>query len=143
MAFGSQKFTINPKSKLDITASWDLIGSVGEIHAIGSFPHMHQRGKKIQTTLLRKAGGTADLGTDLAFDFNNQYFAPLGDVLIKPGDTIKTNCVWENTGGTTVKFGENTDDEMCYSFTMYYPKVKSALWSWMAPALLSSTTVNP
>ncbi len=143
MAFGSRSFTINPKSKLDITASWTIPGSIPEVHAIGAFPHMHGLGKKIQTTLVRKAGGTADLGADLAFDFNNQYFAPLGDVVIKSGDTVKTNCVWENPTDRTVKWGENTDDEMCFSFTMYYPKVTSSLWSWGAPAFLSSTTVNP
>jgi hypothetical protein len=143
MAFGSRSFTINPKSKLDITASWTIPGTIPEVHAIGAFPHMHQLGKKITTTLHKKAGGTADLGSDLAFDFNNQYFDVLGDVVIKSGDTVKTNCVWENPTDRTVRWGENTDDEMCFSFTMYYPKVTSSLWSWGAPAFLSSTTVNP
>lgn len=142
MAFGSRSFTINPKSKLDITSTWTT-SMIPDVHIIGAFPHMHQLGKRIQTTLHRKAGGTADLGKDLAFDFNNQFFESLGDVLVKSGDTVKTNCVWENATDRTVKFGENTDDEMCFSFSMYYPKVKSALWSWSAPAFLASTAINP
>ncbi len=37
-----------------------------------------------------------------------------------------------------VKFGETTVEEMCYSFTMYYPKVQQALWSWALPAVTST-----
>jgi len=142
VAFGSMNFTINPKSTLNITASWTLPSFVPTIHAIGAFPHMHQLGKKIATTLHRADGTTADLGADPAFDFGNQVFAPLADTVIKPGDTVKTNCVWENPTTRTVEYGENTDDEMCYSFTMYYPKITSSLWRWGTPAGLAKTTVN-
>jgi hypothetical protein len=37
-----------------------------------------------------------------------------------------------------VKFGENTEDEMCFSFMSYYPKINFPLWSWMTPSLLSA-----
>jgi hypothetical protein len=103
---------------------------------------MHQLGKKISTTLFRADGTTADLGADPAFDFQNQYFTPLADTVIKPGDTVKTNCIWENPTDRTVTYGENTEDEMCYSFTMYYPKITSSLWRWAAPAATAQTTVN-
>jgi hypothetical protein len=36
-----------------------------------------------------------------------------------------------------VFFGPNTADEMCFAYTMYYPKVTSQQWSWMMPAILS------
>lgn len=142
MAFGSRSFTINPKSKADITATWTIPSTVGNINVIGAFPHMHQLGKQITTTLLMKAGGTADLGKDLAFDFNNQFFQPL-NVPVKIGDTVSTRCIWENPTDRTVRWGENTDDEMCFSFSMYYPKVTTAIWSWMAPSQLSSTKPTP
>jgi hypothetical protein len=115
---------------------------VGEIHAIGTFPHMHQLGKSLSTTLHPKGGGTVDLGTDPAFDFNNQFFGTLPNVSIKGGDTVKTRCVWENPTSSAVGFGENTENEMCYGFTMYYPKVTVSPWSWTLPAYLSTSTVN-
>jgi hypothetical protein len=143
MAFGSRSFTINPKSKLDITASWATSTTVGDIRVIGAFPHMHQLGKQISTVVAHKAGGTSDLGKDLAFDFNNQFFQPLPNILVKQGDTVKTRCVWENPTDRTVTWGENTDDEMCFSFTMYYPKVKGLVWSWMLPSQFAKTEPTP
>jgi hypothetical protein len=42
-----------------------------------------------------------------------------------------------------VKFGENTEDEMCFTFTMYYPAITTAGWSWMLPALGSKCSPTP
>lgn len=142
LAFGSMKFTIPAKGKLDLTASWTIPAGLPELHAIGTFPHMHQLGKSLGTTLHPKAGGTVDLGTDSAFDFNNQFFASLPNISLKSGDTVKTRCVWENPGSSPVSYGENTENEMCFGFTMYYPKITSSVWSWAAPAYLSTSTVN-
>ena len=58
MAFGSMKFTINPKSRTDITATLTVPSLLPTVHAIGAFPHMHQLGKKISTTLYRADGST-------------------------------------------------------------------------------------
>jgi hypothetical protein len=145
MALGSLKFNIPAKSSLDITASFTVPSFIGTIHAIGAFPHMHKLGKSIATNLF--PGGTGapiHLGEDPAFDFNNQFFEPLPDTVIKPGDRIDTRCIWDNTTDSTVSWGEYTEDEMCYSFTMYYPRIAGVggAWSWQAPAYLSSTTIN-
>ena len=40
---------------------------------------------------------------------------------------------WNNTTGLPTTFGQNTDNEMCYSFTAYYPKLDSSI-GWAAPA---------
>lgn len=143
LAFGSAKFEIPAKSRHDITARWVVPTGYPELHAIGAFPHMHTLGTFISTTLQPKGGGTAvDLGTDPRFDFNNQFFAPLPNVTFKTGDVIETRCVWENPRSAPVTWGENTEDEMCFSFTLYYPKVKVDPWSWGLPAFLSTTEVN-
>lgn len=47
-----------------------------------------------------------------AYDFNDQYFAPL-DTTIKAGDSILASCIWDNTSNKTVSGGEATDQEMC------------------------------
>jgi hypothetical protein len=143
LAFGTNRFTIPARGSLDITASWTIPSYVGNIRAIGTFPHMHSLGKFIGTTLVRTDGTTADLGTDASFDFNNQYFSALPGIAIKPGDRVRTRCRWENPTSSEVKFGENTGDEMCFGFTLYYPKVTSGLWySWMQPSILSTSTTN-
>lgn len=143
LAFGSSKFAIAEKSKLDITARWVVPAGFGEIHAIGAFPHMHQLGTYISTTLRPKSGGpSVDLGTDPRFDFSSQFFAPLPNVSLRAGDVVETRCLWENPTARAVTFGENTDDEMCFSFTLYYPRVVTKPWSWGSPAFLSSTEIN-
>jgi hypothetical protein len=145
LAFGSMKFTIPAKSRHTILATWKVPSMLANpVKVIGAFPHMHQLGKSIATSLYPAGGGgPIDLGTDNGFDFNNQFFAQLRGVQVTAGDTVTTRCSWDNPGTSQVRFGEGTADEMCYSFTMYYPKITLSSWSWAAPALLATTTVEP
>lgn len=135
MAFGSQKFTIPAKTKYTLDCSLKIPGAFGEVTVIGAFPHMHKLGRAM-SNMLEPAGGGApiDIGTNAAFDFNAQYWFDIPDTKVKPGDTVRTRCTWDNTTDAPVSQGENTDDEMCYGFTIYYPKVTSSLWSWALPA---------
>ncbi|MGZ3456650.1 MAG: monooxygenase [Polyangiales bacterium] len=143
LAFGSMRFTIPAHKKLDLSATYLVPASMGTIHAVGAFPHMHQLGKSIVTTVMPGGDGAPiDLGTDHAFDFGSQFFTPLSDVVINPGDVVKTRCVWENTTDNDVSFGENTEDEMCFSFTLYYPKVKADPWIWSLPSFAASMEEN-
>ena len=138
MAFGSQDFTIPaappPGGAYSIDCALTVPGSFAGIHFFAAMPHMHKLGVAMSTTLTPKDGGpTVDLGTMPKFDFQTQAWLPL-DATTKSGDVIRTTCSWVNGTGEPVGFGENTADEMCYSFTMYYPRIKSSLWSWAAPA---------
>jgi hypothetical protein len=53
------------------------------------------------------------------------------------GDTVRTRCAWKNPGDVPVTFGERTEDEMCFSFTMYWPRWDSPDWGWATPAASS------
>jgi hypothetical protein len=136
-AFGSMNFTIEPHDTLDITCSvtWDSTA----VTAFAAFPHMHELGTTIGTNDLGSSGsGTpAPMGSVPAWNFQSQLWFPI-NVTLNQGDTIATRCAWNNTTDAPVSFGEYTEDEMCYSFTMYYPKITSSLWSWALPAATSS-----
>jgi Copper type II ascorbate-dependent monooxygenase, C-terminal domain len=54
---------------------------------------------------------------DEDFDFNYQKSYRKNAVLM-PGDTITTECTYSQP----MSFGESTKSEMCYLFTMAYPK---------------------
>jgi Copper type II ascorbate-dependent monooxygenase, C-terminal domain len=41
--------------------------------------------------------------------------------MIPSGGGFKFTCEWNNTGTTTVKFGESANDEMCFFWAYYYP----------------------
>jgi hypothetical protein len=151
IAFGTQSISIPPapppggvftrdcKITVQKVSGVDFAG----LHLFAAMPHMHKIGVSISTTLTPKAGGPdVDLGTDPTFSFSTQSWIPLNAVTAN-GDIIRTQCGWTNTTGAEVGYGENTADEMCYSFTMYYPKIKAPLWSWAAPALTSSCVSKP
>ncbi|MBX3193329.1 MAG: peptidylglycine alpha-amidating monooxygenase [Labilithrix sp.] len=144
LAFGTQSINIPPNippPSIHETSCSITIQSVAGLqfagmHLFASMPHMHKRGFEMETTLT-SGGVTTDLGTVTNWSFDTQSWLQIGGgsgVVTKNGDVIKTRCAWKNTTSQNVRYGEKTEDEMCYSFTLYYPKIKSGLWSWAIPA---------
>lgn len=88
----------------------------GPIKIIGVVPHMHVTGRHMKTTINRK-NGTKEVLHDKPFDFDyqTQYITP---ATINPGDTITTECTFDRP----MAFGTQTNMEMCYNFTLHYPK---------------------
>jgi hypothetical protein len=138
IAFGTVNIDVKAHSSLDETCSFTYPTSAQAIHAFAALPHMHQIGTSISTQVTH-AGQSTDLGTIAHWDFSTQQYLPLGDITIQPGDTLSTRCAWNNPTDTDVRFGPRTEDEMCYSFTLYYPKADIP---WMTPSLVSQCVVN-
>jgi hypothetical protein len=141
LAFGTQDIHIPPAPPAggvySLACSLTVPAQAAGIHMIAAMPHMHKLGVRMSTILTPKAGGDpVDLGTTPSFSFDTQTWYPLGDRAVSAaGDVITTTCGWTNTTGAEVNFGEKTSDEMCYSFTMYWPRITYPGWSWVAPAL--------
>lgn len=143
LAFGTMKFDIPAHGSLDVTCDLTLPAQVKGAHLFSAFPHMHKLGKAIETTLVPSAGGTPiGLGAQANWDFNTQLWFPI-TATVNTGDVVKTRCAWNNPGDKDVTFGTSTSDEMCYSFTGYYPKIQSAQWSWALPASASTCKTTP
>lgn len=140
-AFGATSFTIPAHGSLDLTCTFPVNGLLDGAHVIAALPHMHKLGTSISTMVTPQAATPdLDLGTAKTFSFDAQAWVPVDHVLVS-GDTVKTRCVWQNPGDLPVKQGENTEDEMCFSFTMYYPKKN--LVSFLQPAIASSCAPTP
>lgn len=138
LAFGTQAITIPPQSDHAVTCRIEVPAFFPTMNVVAAMPHMHEIGTRMSTVLKPRAGGPeVDLGTVASFSFANQPWLPVG-AQVKPGDTVETRCAWRNPAPREVRFGERTEDEMCYSFTVYYPKVRAPQWSWAAPALGST-----
>lgn len=89
------------------------------VQILQSWPHMHRYGVHMESEILR-ADGTRETIVDVPFDFDNQV--PYGvDLVVQPGDRIRTRCTFNNTSGGLVSFGGRTEDEMCYNFILAYP----------------------
>jgi hypothetical protein len=85
------------------------------IQVMGISPHMHLTGKHMKSVL--KHGSTTTVIHDADFAFSNQGWYKKW-LTVMPGDTISVRC--DYTAYST--FGEKTTDEMCYMFTVAYPK---------------------
>ena len=42
-------------------------------------------------------------------------------ITLNPGDTIDTECTWNNTTPLTIGWGESSTTEMCFSILYRYP----------------------
>lgn len=86
------------------------------IHILAVTPHMHVEGRHMKATINRKDGTTEALHDEkFDFDFQKTY---IKNATLMPGDTITTEC----TFAKPMSFGTQTSAEMCYLFTMAYPK---------------------
>jgi hypothetical protein len=86
------------------------------IHILSVWPHMHLQGRHMKGTIMR-ANGSKEVLHDKDFDFNYQSLYKK-DVTLMPGESIVTECTYAKP----MSFGEATTDEMCYLFTLAYPK---------------------
>ena len=138
IAFGTQKINVPALSTLNEECSLTIPQLYDGIHLFAAFPHMHQLGMAIETEQARSpSGGIVDLGQNAPWNFNAQLWFPI-DATLHVGDVVNTRCEWQNSTSSTVVYGSNTENEMCYSFSAYYPKVTSSFWSWALPALQAS-----
>jgi hypothetical protein len=144
LAFGTMSFDVPAHGSLDVTCDLDVpIAPPGGFHVMGAMPHMHKLGTAIETkNHPGGAGAPVDLGSRTPWNFDTQYWSSL-DVVVNTGDKVSTRCAWNNPSDYPVKFGENTEDEMCFTFELYYPKITSANWNWAVPAAASKCAPTP
>lgn len=118
---GTEGLCIPPGSSKDFSAACTPRSDMGDIHINGIWPHMHKAARRMVVSIKRKSG-TVDVIHDAPFDFQSQIFFPMkGDVVVHPGDSVLTRCYYENDTPTQIHYGERTQDEMCYAFTMAWP----------------------
>jgi hypothetical protein len=138
LAFGTIGINIPAHGSQDVTCEFTVPDAVGSLHVLAGMPHMHKLGRVISTHLEPGGSGApVDLGTADPWNFDSQIWTTL-DVTANGGDLVRTRCAWDNPGDTDVTFGEQTSDEMCFGFAMYYPKIEAQGFFWGLPAALSS-----
>lgn len=138
MAFGTTEITIPARGSLAVDCSVPVPADGATTHLFAAFPHMHQLGTSIRT--VARPGGTGDpvdLGTVTAWDLGNQTWLPI-DYTLRPGDVVESTCSWNNPSDHGVGYGPTSDDEMCFSYVMYFPKIEASTWHWSLPALYST-----
>ncbi len=137
MAFGTHEFTIPPHGSESVTCNVAVPPTGATTRLFAAFPHMHRLGTSISTRAFPAGGGSAvDIGSVAQWSFDYQSWQSI-DYVLSPGDVVRTKCAWNNPYSHGVGFGPGTDDEMCYSFVMYFPRIEDPAWHWVLPALYS------
>jgi hypothetical protein len=84
-------------------------------------PHAHTLARSMKFTAT--VGGQQVMMHDGPFVFEEQRsYALSKPVVLKTGDKVSTTCVYTNNSNKAITFGENTGNEMCFNFAVYYPK---------------------
>lgn len=143
LAVGGTNFELPANATSTLTCDLPIVSQLSFITPLNvfqSWPHMHQLGRKLKTTIEHDDGSETLVVDSQAYSFENQIAYPV-TAQINTGDNVRTLCMFENDTGMDVGFGENTGDEMCFNFLAYYPKINLAQWSWLIPAELGQCSV--
>jgi len=132
VTLGTLGISIPPHAS-DVTATATCTDkATAPLHIINAAPHMHMHGTSFRTDIWR--GGDPTRSETLVdvprWDFNSQTGHPV-DMMLNPGDVLRTQCHYRNDGDTTISFGERTEDEMCFDFVTVWPV--SAITSIFGP----------
>jgi hypothetical protein len=116
-ALGPTDIYVEPRSQAQATGVCDIRHP---LHIVASWPHMHEQGYAFESWVEHPDGSRTDIVTLRGWDFHSQflYDTPLD---LNPGDRIYTRCTWRNRQDQAVRFGEGTQDEMCFDFLYHTP----------------------
>lgn len=86
--------------------------------------HMHAKGIAMQT--VQRGKNSSVKGGSNAPVVSQYYDVGFQDqvdrrMVVEPGDSFHTTCVYDTGDREDVKFGSGSDDEMCINFVLYYP----------------------
>ena len=92
------------------------------VTVLREYLHMHSIGASMTNELIRD-GEVVHTGRVDFFNFDMQgnQVVEQAPYLVQKGDAFRTTCYYDNTGKNG-KFGYSSQDEMCITFIMYYPK---------------------
>jgi cytochrome c5 len=116
--FGPVSLNI-PPGESEAVATCTHNGS-GPVTLITSSPHMHKTGVNGKFEIIR-ADGKVEVLDDSPFNQEDQTVRPINAVLNR-GDKVRTTCKFVNMTTRNKRFGESTEDEMCFNFSRYYPR---------------------
>jgi cytochrome c551/c552 len=107
-------------TNFDVTATCNVTMSQ-PVTLLTASPHAHTLANHMKFTVQRASGET-ELMHEGPFSFDEQGSYELKTPLdLKEGDKVITTCTYSNPTDKTITFGENTGNEMCFNFAVYYP----------------------
>jgi mono/diheme cytochrome c family protein len=123
MALSAIQFPLAPANTTNHeTTSVCNVTASQPVHLLTAGPHSHTYAVGHRFTVKKKSGEEIVM-LDRPFAFGEQKSYTLtSEVILETGDSVSTTCIYTNKTANNINFGENTGDEMCFNFAMYYPK---------------------
>lgn len=99
-------------------------GLANDMHVFANNLHSHLLGSKMRTRVVRNGQELPELALDNNYDFNYQEMRKLPkELTLTKGDSLIMDCVYNSKDRNVTTFGGlTTQQEMCLSFVMYYPR---------------------
>jgi hypothetical protein len=123
---GSMSINVPAGGKQDLVSHCKPSVAKGPVHLMEINPHMHKTGVHAKA-IIKRADGKEEVLHDRPFSFAEQtkYILPedgsAADVLINAGDEIVTTCSFKNDQARAIRFGQTTEDEMCFFYVIAWP----------------------
>jgi len=128
------------QAEMVFTGTFDINVPAGETRTTGGgctfsrdatlfayWPHMHQYATHQKVTMM--IGGQARTIHDEAYAFGEQHNLPFTPtVAVHAGDSIRVDCTYTNSSATTLRWGDSSTEEMCFSGLYRYPKQAVSLF---------------
>lgn len=84
------------------------------------WPHMHQHATH-QTFEITQSGVATKVLDNVAYSFEHQENYPITPMPLAAGDRIRTSCTYVNNTGVPLRFGDSSNEEMCFTGMYKYP----------------------
>ena len=116
-----------PTLGLQVPTGMSTQSGVCNISAVTSNPiqvfslsgHMHKTGTRVKSVITR--GAQEIVLQDEPYNFEKQLFHLVDPpITLQPTDKLTTYCTYNNPDAPK-RFGDSSDDEMCFSDLFYYP----------------------
>lgn len=133
--FGDQGFNIpagdnnySHDYNFEIPAILGQIDPNATVTVYATGPHMHVLGKSYRLWVERPGDEDLCVASAESWDFDNQISYVFNEpIVLYPGDKVRLRCTWDNSESNPdlihnppidVGYGERTDEEMCFAFTL-------------------------
>jgi len=117
---GQADVTVTAVTPKECTNHWN----VPSINVLGVLHHAHHLGVKNSVDVTSSVDDSyrGTLRREKRYDFNHQSFAPSSLSAIFRGDELTLTCSSDTSTQTEpTPFAENSEDEMCVTWFLYYP----------------------
>lgn len=118
LAGKDEGLTIGPRQ---VTTQTGLCTFQHEQTIFSVFPHMHQTATHMTVTAVPTSGTETTL-FDEEYSFDSQVYQAIApEMQMQVGDQLRVDCTYDNPTNRTLRFGESSEDEMCYAGVYRYP----------------------